>query len=352
VETHWGGYNAFFVDITDYIQIGTNEISVRLSNNVGNILAPYTADFNFNATLGSVKLLTSPVLPDKNYGYDGFHVTADVTSEAATVRIKTSIPTYANVICHIDDDTYHFTQNKLVKGEVTFTAVINNPHLWDGINDPHLYNITLEIYYNDELYYKLHRDYGLRYYSYEFNNPDIDGYDSENPFTGFLLNGHPYLLRGVCMHNDLVNKANALTVEEMNNDFDVLRELGANIIRTAHYPHPKQFYDYCDKLGIVVQTEVPCVNNIQATMPAEYYEHLTGQYIDMVNQHYNHPCIFFWGLSNEAHIGDLKDSEGNLIITGKEFARQKCNEYTALIKSIDPYRWVGYVLHQNAGNPS
>ena len=349
VTKHWGGYNSFTVDITDFIKVGTNILTVKLKNNEGNVLAPYTADFNFNATLGKVKMLTSPVLPDIKYGYDGFHITSNVTDESATITIETSVPNYADVICHIDDADFHYSERKFGKGEITFTTIVDNPHLWDGKNDPHLYNVTLEICYNDELCHRLSRGYGFRYYSYVWDET-IDGLDS--PYTGFLLNGHPYLLRGVCMHNDLYGKANALTTAEMDNDFDILMELGVTVIRTAHYPHPKQFYDYCDKLGIVVQTEVPCVNNIQATMPDAYYEHLRGQYTDMVNEHYNHPSILFWGLSNEAKTGDLKDGDNNVIITGKEFARQKCNEYTTLIKSLDSERWVGYVCHQGAGNPA
>ena len=47
---HWGGYCAFFIDITNYISIGTNSVRVVLKNNVGNTLAPNSADFNFNAT--------------------------------------------------------------------------------------------------------------------------------------------------------------------------------------------------------------------------------------------------------------------------------------------------------------
>lgn len=352
VTKHWGGYCSFAVDITDHIVIGTNEVMVKLKNNEGNNLAPISGDFNFNATLGEVKLLTSPVLPALNYGYDGFHILSTVTDSQATINIETSVPTYADIVCHIDDEEYHYTERKFGKGKIIFTTTIDNPHLWNGKLDPHLYNITLEIYYNDELQYRLTRGYGLRYYSYVWNDSTIDGYDTEHPYTGFLLNGHPYLLRGVCMHNDIVGKANALSPEDMDNDFDIILELGANYIRTAHYNHPKQFYDYCDKLGIVVQTEVPCVNEIQATRSDEYYEHLAGQITDMVNQHYNHPSIFLWGLSNEAKIGDKKDGDNNIIITGKEFARQKYNEYTSLIKSIDPNRWVGYVCHQSAGHPS
>lgn len=89
VTTHWGGYNAFFVDITDYVQIGTNKIKVILNNKTRNALAPCAGDFNFNATLGKVKLLTSPIMPDTTYGYDGFHITSSVSDASATINIKT-----------------------------------------------------------------------------------------------------------------------------------------------------------------------------------------------------------------------------------------------------------------------
>jgi beta-galactosidase len=106
------------------------------------------------------------------------------------------------------------------------------------------------------------------------------------------------------MHDDIAGKANALDETDYDNTFAIIQELGCNFLRLAHYPHPKEVYDRCDALGIIVETEVPCVNKLQSTMPEDYYIHLTGQYTDMVNQHYNHPCILFWGLSNETTTND------------------------------------------------
>ena len=77
------------------------------------------------------------------------------------------------------------------------------------------------------------------------------------------------------MHDDLVNKANALTDADYDQEFSIIDELGCNFIRLAHYPHPKEVYDRCDARGIIVQTEVPCVNKLQSTMPEDYYTHLT-----------------------------------------------------------------------------
>lgn len=339
VEKHWGGYTAFYTDISNYVHSGTNVVRVSLKNNEGSNLAPAAGDFNYNATLGNVRLLTSPVLPSMKYGYDGFHVTSVVSDASATITVKTSIPTGATVVCTIDDGTYHNTETKSSTGlEMEFNATITNPHLWNGTDDPHLYTITLEIYYNGNLYHRFQRGYGLRYYSYVIDDTTV--LQSGNPYTGFLLNGSPYLLRGVCMHDDLREKANALSSSDYTQEFSIIQELGCNFIRLAHYPHPKEVYDWCDQLGIVVQTEAPCVNKMQSTMPSDYYTHLETQYRDMVNQHYNHPCIMFWGLSNETTTDD------------KEFAKTKIEGYTSIIKSLDTERMVGYVMSHSYDDPS
>ena len=330
VTTHWGGYNAFFVDISDYIHQGTNNIKVVLNNKTRDALAPAAGDFNFNATLGKAKLLTSPVMPPMDYGYDGMHITSSVTDESATINIKTSIPEGATVICKIDadDEDYHFTDTKPSTGsDMTFTTTIPNPHLWNGTEDPFLYNVTLEIYKDEELYHRFQRPYGFRYYEYDSS-------------IGFLLNGQPYLLRGVCAHHDLEGKANALNDDDIANDFAIIKELGCNFLRLAHYPHPKEVYDWCDRLGIIVQTEVPCVNKFQSTMPDDYYTHLGMQYADMVNQHYNHPCILFWGLGNEITTNDAAT------------AKTRLEAYRTQIKTLDPERWVGYVVSHSYSNPS
>ena len=337
VETHWGGYNAFFTDITNYVAPGINNIRVALNNTTRNTLAPCAGDFNFNATLGEVKLISSPVVPDPDYGYDGFHITSTVTSASATITVKTSVPASATLTCSIQGTNCDYSNTQTGEGEITFTTTINNPHLWNGTLDPYLYDVTLTIAKDGVVYHKFKRGYGLRFFEYVIDEPNIVA--NEN-YTGFLLNGSPYLLRGVCMHHDLEGKANALTAADIDNDFEILKELGCNFVRLSHYPHPKEVYDHCDKMGIIVQTEVPWVNKAQSTLPSDYYTHLEGQYKDMVNQHYNHPCIMFWGLSNETTTDN------------KNFAKGKIEGYTSLIKSLDSTRWVGYVMSHSYDDPS
>ena len=344
VGTHWGGYNAFFFDISEYVHHGRNEIRVALCNTTRNALAPCAGDFNFNATLGNVKLFTSPVLPAMEYGYDGFHITSSVSASSATtnatINVKTKVPVGASLVCTISDGSYTWTNTLASTGsEQTFTTTItgNDLHLWNGTIDPHLYTVTLEIYKDGDLYHRYQRPYGFRYYEYAI---DRSGILPSGNYTGFLLNGQPYQLRGVCMHDDLEGKANALNDSDYDQEFAIIQELGCNFIRLAHYPHPKEVYDRCDQLGIVVQTEVPCVNKLQSTLPEDYYTHLTTQYIEMVQQHYNHPCIMFWGLSNETTTDD------------KAFGKEKIDGYYDLIKGLDSERMVGYVMSHSTDNPS
>ena len=332
VEKHWGGYTSFFVDVTNYVHSGTNNVKITLKNNEGDYLAPASADFNFNATLGKVKLFTSPYLPSTNYGYDGFHVTTTSASTgSATINVATTIPTGATVTCTISGTNCSYTATSASTGdEMIFSTTITNPHLWNGTIDPYLYDITLEIAdtSSGDLYHRFTRPYGVRFYEYVINQT-VNG----STYTGFLLNGQPYLLRGCCMHDDIEGKANALSDADYTQQYNIVSELGLNFLRLAHYPHPRETYDWCDRLGIIVETEGPCVNKLQSTMPADYWTHLTGQYDDMVNQHYNHPCIVFWGLSNEAKVDDAS------------FAKTKIETYTSQIKALDSERLVGLVAH-------
>ena len=344
VEKHWGGYNAFFVDISNHVHSGTNNIKVSLKNNEGNILAPYAGDFNFNATLGNVKLFTSPYIPAMNYGYDGFHITSTVSSAQATIYVKTAIPTGATVTCTISGTNCNYTATSASTGaEMIFTTTIINPRLWNGTIDPYLYNVKLEVSHNNELYHRYERGYGLRFFEYVINDTEKYG-TAGNPYTGFLLNGQPYLLRGVCMHDDLANKANALNDSDYTQEFNIITELGCNFLRLAHYPHPKEVYDKCDQLGIVVQTEMPWVNKSTTSETEDYWAHLSGQCEDMVNQHYNHPCIMFWGVGNEINTNYTNTTEG------RDFVKGKIEGYRNIIRTLLPNALVGYTVSHSTSD--
>ena len=114
-----------------------------------------------------------------------------------------------------------------------------NVHLWDGVDDPYLYTAKAELSDGDIV----ETTFGCRSFS-------ID------PQKGFFLNGRSYPLRGVSRHQDRAGAGNALTNEMHREDMEIIKELGANTIRLAHYQHAQEFYDLCDENGMIDRKSV------------------------------------------------------------------------------------------------
>ena len=106
-------------------------------------------------------------------------------------------------------------------------------------------------------------------------------------------------------HQDLKSKGNALSIEDHKADMEIIREIGANTLRLAHYQHAQEFYDLCDENGLVVWAEIPYItlhmtNGRQNTL---------DQMRELITQCYNHPSIAVWGLSNEITDGGADAKE-------------------------------------------
>jgi beta-galactosidase len=129
---------------------------------------------------------------------------------------------------------------------------------------------------------------GLRYYSVD-------------PDKGFFLNGQPYHLHGVDKHQDRFNEGWAVSEADLDEDVSLIKELGATVVRCAHYQHSDYFYSLCDRAGILVWAEIPQVNEISAS--PEFEETSRNQLLDLVRQNINHPSIFVWSLFNELWPG-------------------------------------------------
>ena len=183
--------------------------------------------------------------------------------------------------------------------------------LWD-CDHPYLYTVTAILQRRNEAYDMVSARVGVRSFSCD-------------PDKGFILNGVPTPLRGVSRHQDVLYKGNALTREDHYRDAKIIKELGANTIRLAHYQHSQDFYDACDELGFVVWAEIPFIS-VMSPDPAAH-ENCITQLKELVWQNYNHPSICFWGISNEILIGGISEQ---LVENHKEL--------NALCKELDPTR--------------
>lgn len=115
-----------------------------------------------------------------------------------------------------------------------------------------------------------------------------------------LLNGKPIRIKGVCRHEDHPQFGCALPYAAMAADLESIRHLGANSVRTAHYPNDEVFLDLCDEMGILVWEENHARGLGLEDMQNPHFEPQAEQVIrEMVSTHYNHPCIYIWGILNE-----------------------------------------------------
>ena len=167
-------------------------------------------------------------------------------------------------------------------GHTMTNISLQNVHLWDGLEDPYLYTVTAKLVKNGVAVDEISTRFGCR----EFRM---------DPDRGFFLNGRSYPLRGVSRHQDRIGSGSALSFAEHQEDMAVIREIGANTVRLAHYQHAREFYDLCDENGIIVWAEIPYIS-----------KHMSGgrsnvlsQMKELITQCYNHPSIICWGLSNE-----------------------------------------------------
>lgn len=275
---HEGGYSTFRVDITSALQ-EKNLLCVAVDNAPSNRVYPQKADFTFYGGLyRSVNLI---LVPEQHFelckdGTPGMKITPVVAEDlsAATVTVETWQNGEGNVTVEIAGES---KTSPSVDGYASLEFVLNNVHLWNGVKDPYLY--TAKATFGED---EISLPFGCR----------TIAFDAEK---GFFLNGKSYPLRGVSRHQDRKGLGNALTLKEHEEDMEIIRSLGANTIRLAHYQHAQEFYDLCDRYGMVVWAEIPYIT---LHMPLGR-ENTLSQMRELVTQCYHHPSVVCWGLSNE-----------------------------------------------------
>ena len=313
VYTHHNGYSTFRVNITDKIK-DDNVIKVLVDNSKNDKVYPQVADFTFYGGIyRDVEFLTvSKTRFDLDYyGSNGLKVTAVQQNTTGIFDIETFVTSdgkeYTVEIEIIDADGNIVVTGTGVKTRLT----LENVHLWNGVKDPYLYTVIAKINVNDVTVDTVSCKVGVRTFYIDADK-------------GFFLNGKHYPMRGVSRHQDFKGIGNAINYKQMEDDMEMIREMGVTTIRLAHYQHNQYFYDLCDKYGMVVWAEIPYIS---AHMP-NGRENTFFQMKELIVQNYNHPCIVTWGISNE------------ITISSKHRADMLDNHYALqnFVKKLDPTR--------------
>ena len=278
---HEGGYSTFRVELTPALVEGVNLLAVLVDNSENDTVYPQKADFTFYGGLyRPVHLLTVPAahFALDYYGGPGLKVTPAVDLEARTAAVTVEAwitGEAASVTFSTAGQTFTVP---VENGHASAVFTLENVHLWDGIEDPYLYTVTASLDSGDSISAR----YGCR----------TIGFDADK---GFLLNGRVYRLCGAARHQDRQGLGSALTNAEHEEDMALLREMGANTVRLAHYQHAQHFYDLCDEYGLIVWAEIPYITKHMENGRQNTLDQMT----DLIVQNYNHPSIVCWGLSNE-----------------------------------------------------
>jgi len=295
---HDDGFSIFRVNLTSALKEGENELVVIADNGVNDYIYPQFADFTF---FGGIYRDVYLICVDKSHfaldmhGNEGLKLTPIVEGDKARVNVIAFTSNYEGELTYeIYDQDNKLVETKLSKDkEVNFE--IDQPHLWNGRKDPYLYTCVIKMP-SDEIKTR----FGIRSFSVD-------------PDTGFYLNGVSLPLRGVSRHQCREDKGWAISYEDMKEDIELIKEVGANTIRLAHYQHAQEFYDLCDEAGMVVWAEVPMISRFLDNQKG--HDNIMNQMEELIMQSYNHPSICFWGISNEITIGGENDEhlDQNLI---------------------------------------
>ena len=296
IAHHDGGYSTYRVDITPFLR-EENCLVVMVDNSENDRVYPQMADFTFYGGLYrdvNIIAVAQTHFAMLAWGTPGIHVTPVVSEGNARVKIATQTEHRAPhdllrfEILDADDRLVCFTEGQ----EETAELCIEGVHLWHGVRDPYLYTAKVAILRDGIALDEVKTRFGCRSF-------EID------PARGFILNGESYPLRGVSRHQDRKGIGNALLPEHHREDMDLIRELGANTIRLAHYQHDRYFYDLCDEYGMVVWAEIPYISRHMSTGN----ENAVSQMRELITQCDNHPSIVVWGLSNEITMDGANDPD-------------------------------------------
>jgi beta-glucuronidase len=317
--SHEGGHLPFEFDITNQAKSEDNLLVVRVDGNLtfdrvpprGSPIDYPSTNFDFFPYCGihrPVLLYTAP--------YEGIRdltiktsiegdigkvhiklVRAPGTADIAQFTLK-GHGTNISVKIPIDDES------------VDATLSVPNSALWTP-ETPNLYNLTVELMKNDDIFDSYSLKIGIRTIEVKGNQ--------------LLLNGSPVNLTGFGRHEDFPVIGRGYIPAVIIKDYSLMKWIGANSFRTSHYPYSEQMMDLADRLGFLIIDEIPAVGLTFRKDCLDRHLALCQQYVqELIARDKNHPSVIIWSLANEPHLSGY----------AKEFFRKLYD----LAKNLDPTR--------------
>ncbi|WP_028784646.1 beta-glucuronidase [Thalassobacillus devorans] len=311
IVEHTGGFTPFEVEINDYLAEGTNRLTVAVNNlidestipvgdyiekdveGVGKVIKnnPNFDFFNYAGIHRPVKIYTTP----RTYVED-VSVVTDFNNDTGIVdyQVKTAGDSTDVNINILDEEGEIVAVAKGKEGKVEIPGV----QLWEPMH-AYLYTLQAELSKDGQTVDVYDQPFGVRTVEVKHNQ--------------FLINGKPFYFKGFGKHED--SPIHGRGFDETLNvmDFQLMRWIGANSFRTAHYPYSEEIMRLADREGLVVIDETPAVGlhlNFAATLFGEREKRNTWEHIqtyenhrkvieELVERDKNHPSVVMWSVANE-----------------------------------------------------
>ncbi len=323
-EDHIGGYTSFSRDITKALKTGNNTIAIKVNNAHNDEIVPQAADFSFYGGIyRDIQLIiTKPVhFEVANVGANGIFIrTPEVSKKLAKITVQSKIVAskkggffVRQTLYNANNSIVKQVKNKISSNEdIMSELVVENPNLWSPKN-PYLYKLVSEIVdkYGAVLD-RVENPVGLRWFHFDAKK-------------GFFINGEYTKLIGTNRHQDFYRKANAVSDEIHRNDMRLLKDMGINFLRIAHYPQDPAILEMCNKYGIITTLEIPFVNKAAANKQG--LENTVNMLKEAIRFNYNHPSIIAWNLGNET---TMKAPDK----LGKSYTKHFVNTHKVLANTI------------------
>lgn len=321
------GYSSFRYELTPYLVYGdeNNVLAVKVDNSQ----QPNSRWYSGSGIYRNVWLVTTEKIAVDHWGT--FITTPEVSSESALLRVITEVKNSTGIPAEImlrttvrDDNGRRVasaaTDPVVINGSVTAVTqemTLINPRLW-SVENPVLYSVVTEVLSGGKVTDRYETVTGIRSFLF----------DSEK---GFILNGKPMKILGVCNHHDLGCLGAAVNTRAIERQLEILKDMGCNGIRTSHNPPAPELLDLCDRMGFIVMDEAFDVWRVGKT---EYDYHLDfdewyrRDLEDMVLRDRNHPSVFIWSIGNEVMEQWERDGSGEALST----------EMVAIVRALDDTR--------------
>jgi beta-galactosidase len=296
------GYSSFGFDVTDFIRFGqANVLAVRAEN------LPLSARWYPGAGIyREARLLISHPVHVKQWGT--YITTPSMKEKSGTVNIKTTVLNKSGISKTITLETLILaptgkqvakTSSEVsIESEATIEQQMEvvDPMLWD-ISSPALYTVVTHIKEKDKVIDQYTSTFGFR--TIEFTTD-----------RGFFLNGKRTQLKGVALHHDLGPLGAAVNVSSLRHRLNLLQEMGANAIRTAHNPPTPELLKLADEMGFLVIDEA--FDEWKEVKVENGYNQLWNDWAEkdlvaMIHRDRNHPSIILWSIGNEVREQQKED---------------------------------------------